>query len=85
MPDGGLWDAAVDAVLMGLGVGIGAFHSAAQGRQSGQAAAQVQAALSNVTAIAGAPLVGWPLSLAPEPGIRWTRTGGKSWRVVIVR
>lgn len=22
---------------------------------------------------------------APEPGIHWTRTGGKSWRVVIVR
>lgn len=21
----------------------------------------------------------------PEPGIHWTRTGGKSWRVVIVR
>lgn len=22
---------------------------------------------------------------APESGIHWTRTGGKSWRVVIVR
>lgn len=22
---------------------------------------------------------------APEPGVHWTRTGGKSWRVVIVR
>lgn len=21
----------------------------------------------------------------PEPGIHWTRTGGKSWRVLIVR
>jgi hypothetical protein len=88
MATGGLWDAMADAALILLGVGVGAFHSAAQERQSGEQAAQAPVVSNtyHAEAIAAAQGRWWGfLPLPPEPGIHWTRTGGKSWRVVIVR
>ena len=71
--------------LLGTGAGVG--YSAAQATEEQRQAAwqpAAQARLSDVTAIVGAPALWW-MSPPPEPGIHWTRTGGKSWRVMIVR
>lgn len=58
-----------------------------QGTQAQAAAQALQySRLGAVAAIAGPPAWWWQ---APqprlEPGIHWTRTGDRSWRVLIVR
>lgn len=50
--------------------------------------ADLQTALAAQAQVADSSWLGALNAMAPpipEPGIHWTRTGGKAWRVVIVR
>lgn len=52
--------------------------------QVAAAEAVANSRLAQVSPIVGPPVF-WYETPLPEHGIHWTRTGGKSWRVEIVR